>query len=430
MFTQSFPVTVEKQFDLKVDGDLDLRGWGKPEFSASVLRESDLRITTEDDRWVVESSGDLEMWIPEGISIRVIKVEGDADIQDLTGQLVVHGVGGDLELTSVGETRVDSVGGDLDAKKIASLAITAVGGDCSVSRITGAVEISHIGGDMDAEDLGSLKLINVGGDCTANKISGEFSVSNIGGDLDGENLQARVSTVTVGGDLALRVKSGGIKAMAGGDLDLRLDELAAEPVELSAGGDVDLHLPAQANAKMHITSGGRDILMRVGGWNERVEMFVFDFTLGEGTTPIQITAGGDVVVTDGSPQTNKEGSPFEFAGIKVDVDAITRTVQEKVERATQQAENASREIEERIQAAMRRVEEKTRGRTFRMGFEAQPPASPVPPVDPIKPAAPVQPSGNKVSDEERRLILQMLAEQKISADEAIQLLDALEGKSQ
>lgn len=435
MYTQTIPVSTDLHLELKVEGDLELRGWNKPEINVSVLRESDLRITTVENKTTIESGSDLEIWTPEGLPITVLKVEGDAEVQDLSGVLVMRGIGGDLDLNNTGETRVDSVGGDLDAKKLASLDVKAVGGDCSAERIAGPVQISHVGGDMDAEELGSLRLINVGGDCTVRNISGEFAVSNIGGDLDGENIDSKISAVTVGGDLHLRVKSNGLKALAGGDLSIRLDELNSEAVELSAGGDVDLHLPASANTKMHITSGGQEIVMRVGGWNERVEMFLFDFTLGEGTTPIQITAGGDVMVSDGGTQTHahKEAGSFGFAGVKVDVDAISQTVQETVERATRQAEKASREVEERIQAAMRRVEERNRGRRFHMGFDSQPPVPPEPPVIVVPPAQPVppaqQPQG-RVSDEERKLILQMLSEQKISTEEAIHLLDALEGKNQ
>lgn len=433
MYTQTIPVSTETQIELKVDGDLELRGWEKSEISVSVLRENDLRISTEEGRLIIESRSDLEIWAPESLPVTILKVEGDAEIQNLTGSLTVRGVGGDLDLNSTGETRVDSVGGDLDAKKVALLAVTAVGGDCSVERIAGAVQISHTGGDLHAEDLGSLRLINVGGDCYARNITGEFVVSNIGGDLDGENLEVQISAVTVGGDLNLRVKSGGIKALAGGDLNLRIDDLKPDRVELSAGGDVDLHLPAPANAKMHISSGGRDILMRVGGWNERVEMFMFDFTLGEGTTPIQITAGGDVTVNDGGPQTHKETTnAFEFGGVKVDVDAISQTVQETVERATRQAEKASREVEERIQAAMRRVEAKNRGRGFHIGFDSQPSVPPMPstpPAQSVQPVQPAKPVQSRVSDEERKLILQMLSEQKITTEEAIHLLDAIEGKN-
>ncbi len=433
MYTQTLSISNEKEIELKVKRDLELRGWDKSEIEVSAPRESDLVIQTVGEKWIIESLSTLEIWAPKAMAIQVRKVEGDAEIEDMTGMLTIAGIGGDLDIENVGETHIDAVGGDLEAEKAASLEVTAVGGDASVERIPGAVRITNVGGDLDAESLGSLQLINVGGDCNARKIEGAFSAANIGGDLNGTELSAQISSITVGGDLNLRLKQGGIKAMAGGDLNLSLDSLSGEGMTLSAGGDVSLHLPVQANAKMHITSGGRDVLMRVGGWNERVEMYVFDFALGEGATPIQITAGGDVMVTDGGPETHKGSGTFAFGGVKVDVDAISQTVQDVVEKATRSAELASREVEERIQAAMRRVEEQNRRRGFRVGFEGTPSTPPVPPEAPA-PAAPVVPvapaAQGRVSDEERKMILQMLQDHKITADEAIHLLDTLEGKNQ
>ena len=176
-------------------------------------------------------------------------------------------------------------------------------------------------------------------------------------------------------------------------------------------------------------------MMRVGGWNERVEMFNFDFSLGEGLVPIQITAGGDVVVSDGDFENHNGTSHFEFGGVKVDVDAISQTVQDAVQRATEQAEEASRRIEDRIQAEMHRMDDRKWSRGFRMNMKggipdwpANPPPAPVPAQ-----AAPVSAPGNRqsqLSDEERKLILQMLHDHKISAEEAINLLDTLEGKTQ
>lgn len=429
MYTQTVAITTETQVEIKVEGDLELRGWEKPEMLITTPREGDAQIQTGAEKIILEASTDLEVSLPAGLLVNVRKVRGDADIADLTGALTIGSVEGDLDLDDTGETQVNAVGGDLDAKKLAALEVTSVGGDCSLERIAGAVKVTNVGGDLEAEALGSLQLINIGGDCSVRDIAGEFSVANVGGDLEGAALAATVSTVTVGGDLDLRIKAGGVKAMAGGDLNVRFDELIGEPVSISAGGDVSLNLPLQASARMHISSGGGDIMMRVGGWNERVEMYSFDFSLGDGKTPVHITAGGDVIVSDGDTEARKNANSFEFGPVKVDVDAISQTVQDAVERASRQAEIASRQIEERIQAAMRRVEEKNRQRGVRFNFDATP-VPPVPPVPPAAPVAPAQPAPARVSEEERKMILQMLHDQKISAEEAIHLLDALEGKNQ
>lgn len=427
MYSQTIPITSEQKIELHVEGDLELHGWQKAEVTVTVVRENVLQINQSEGKVEIKSTDDLEIWVPEGMEILVQKVEGDAEIEDLSGLLTLRGVGGDLDLDRTGEAHVDAVGGDLDAKKVASLDVISVGGDCSVERIAGAVKVTNVAGDLDAEGLGALQLVNVGGDCTARHIESDFSVGNVGGDLRASDLVAQLSSVTVGGDLSLHVKGGGLKAMAGGDLHLSIDALSDQPVHLSAGGDVTLHLPVHASAKMHIGSGGRDILIRVGGWNERVQMFSFDFTLGEGATPVQIRAGGDVMVSDGDTEKNHTGvNSFEFGGVKVDVDAISQTVQSAVDKAARSAEIASHQIEERIQAAMRRVEEKSRERGIHVNFDG---LSGAPATPPAPPAAPVPPETGRVSDDERKIILQMLADHKISAEEAMHLLDALEGKN-
>ncbi|HWQ05475.1 MAG TPA: DUF4097 family beta strand repeat-containing protein [Longilinea sp.] len=432
MYSQTISITTEKQIELSTDRDLELHGWDKPEVAITVSREGDLQTRTEGDYLIIESRSDLDVWIPGSIQVTVKKVEGDADIENLTGLLAVVGVGGDLDLNNIADTSVDGVGGDLDAKKVSSMDVKSIGGDCSLQRIDGAVRIASVGGDLDADSLGSLELINIGGDCNARNVSGEFSVANIGGDLNGADLNAKIAALTVGGDLNLRVKQGGVKAMTGGDLRLRFEDLTGEAVTLSAGGDVNLRLPPHASAKMHISSGGSDILMRVGGWNERVEMFNFDFSLGDGRVPIQITAGGDVVVSDGDLENHQGAGHFEFGGVKVDVDAISQTVQDAVQKATDRAEEASRRIEDRIQAEMHRMDDRKWSRGFRMHmkdrFQDWPGTSPTAPAQPAPASEPGNRQG-KVSDEERKLILQMLQDHKISAEEAINLLDTLEGKT-
>ena len=74
----------------------------------------------------------------------------------------------------------------------------------------------------------------------------------------------------------------------------------------------------------------------------------------------------------------------------------------------------------------RRMENKGRagaGRRGRIDFSFG--SAPRPPVPPVPPPPP----GEKVSEEERLMILRMLEQKKISMDEAEKLLSALEGKA-
>jgi hypothetical protein len=83
---------------------------------------------------------------------------------------------------------------------------------------------------------------------------------------------------------------------------------------------------------------------------------------------------------------------------------------------------------------MQRLEERRRrlGERFSGPLPPMPPTPPIPPMRPVAPKPPVgtapssEPKVSKVSAEERMLILKMLSEGRISADEANNLLEALE----
>jgi len=115
------------------------------------------------------------------------------------------------------------------------------------------------------------------------------------------------------------------------------------------------------------------------------------------------------------------GNDEEFAG----------RVQEKVQNAMRRAEEKMGEVmrhtEERMRAAEARAAHKSEAQRqqpqWRPGQPPQPPHAgrPVPPQPPVPPQAPVSP----VDDEERRTILRMVSEGKITVEQADQLLAAL-----
>ena len=73
---------------------------------------------------------------------------------------------------------------------------------------------------------------------------------------------------------------------------------------------------------------------------------------------------------------------------------------------------------------MKKMEQRTR-RMERGGFV--PPVPPVPPMPPFSGRRGAAEKKAGVSDEERRLVLKMLEEKKITVEEAARLLEALEG---
>ena len=101
------------------------------------------------------------------------------------------------------------------------------------------------------------------------------------------------------------------------------------------------------------------------------------------------------------------------------------------DRINRRVDEAMRQADTRAQEAMRRLEQRTR-RLEKHGFQG--PGSP--PchrfrVDRNRWAGPIETAAEKksdVSEEEKALILKMLQDKKITAEEAEKLLEALEGK--
>jgi hypothetical protein len=162
--------------------------------------------------------------------------------------------------------------------------------------------------------------------------------------------------------------------------------------------------------------------------------------LGEGKAEVILRAKGDLAVSERGeswgPATDVQ---FEFAMDSwsqqfeaqmaemqrkleerlanipfVDSEHVARRAQEAAERARRQAERAAERARARAERASRKPERHAHGVGVRMSWG--PPSPPKPPAEPV-------------SDTERMAILRMVADKKITADEASRLLAALEGEA-
>lgn len=408
MFKKTYPVGESMTILVRAHADLSLQGWDKMEvFPIDEGRHAPV-VQTEGEILRVTFADDGELLVPTGASVQVERVSGDAHIRNLTGKLAVERVGGDLSVQNVAEA-----------------AVSNIGGDCEVLGVTRALAIHRVGGDLSAEGL-----------------QGAAAVSNVGGDAN---------LVLVGGSLDIK---------AGGDICLTMAQTGEQTVSARAGGDLDLYMSQGASAVISVISRGEDIRLRVDGGKQRLEQQAYQATLGEGTAKLSLQAGGDVYISD---EPHEEES---FASIAANLEEYWQDLEESREeresdsddegfmsgedisrRVNRHVEEAMRRADERIAAAMKRVEERTRqmgrdgmvppippvGRPRKSILIPEPPTPPTPPkspAPPMPPTAPMPPGGkpvkNVVSEEERMLILTMLQEKKITAEEAAKLLEALE----
>jgi hypothetical protein len=380
-------VTDHTMIVIKTHADLDLQGWDRLEVQVLSGASHGLTVSHEEDLVRIHSSDDLDLRVPGGAQITIERVSGDANLRDISGPLQIQRVGGDLSLKNV------------DA----------------------------------------VEIMSVGGDCTAAATSGMLSVQRIGGDFSGADLLGPVKLEGVGGDAAFQAGGGDLQVRSGGDISASVLGAAGQNVRLDAGGDVALSVPDQAGIALDLHSRGRDIAIHYNGESQNIEKRQYQATFGDGSAHISIDAGGDIRISD-----NPTEKP-DYEDLVEDIDEHWSEVEESRSSRTEEpfsgfpfrtkefndhinsrVDEAMRQADTRVQEAMRRLEQRTR-RLEKHGFPPTPPVA----HGSNRWAGPVETAAEKkpeVSDEEKALILKMLQDKKITAEEAEKLLEALEGK--
>jgi len=352
--------------------------------------------------------------------IKVESIGGDLSVVGWDGEILVKGDEDDISLVQGdGEISI-SCGSDLALRvpKDSSFEFLNIGGDASIRGVQGNIDLVTIGGDLSIRDAGSVTIGNIGADFSMRNAKGDVHVKNAGGDVSIRDVDGNVTLDSVGDDLALRGARGDVKVNVGEDVIVYLDPKADGGYSIVAGDDILLVLPLDANATMSMQGDKIDIdLPGVDPDEDATERVV---VLGDGSAKISLSAGGDVRVSNREDAGEFAQEFGNFAGMNFDFSGFGERISRQVERVTARA---TKRAEEAVRRAERTAER--HARRGRVGLEIgrwnwdlkgapKPPTPPVPPTEPV-------------SDDERMSILKMLAEKKITAEQAEQLLSALEG---
>jgi len=414
MSEKTIPVPENVQIIIRARADLDLQGWDKAEIRA--LGDSRRGVSTQ----------------VEGTVITIL-------------------CGDDCDLTVPADAKV---------------VVERVGGDAAMRGIKGGLTIQKVGGDLAVQKTGPLEILSVGGDCFIHASAAALDVQRVGGDLAGVEIQGPVSVSHVGGDIQLQLSASDVSLNGRSDVALSMSGLSGQKVSINSGSDVNLYLPGKVDADLSLVSGG-DIDIEVAGVNEEAD-HVYNGRLGAGGARIAIRAGGDINLSDEAwpdddlaealsdleqhwsqleadrsqhpgraarESSGRFGFYHEGPEVIINTDELTRQV-------NQQVADRMRQAQVHIDAAMKKIEDRARTKGV-IGFVYNPPVPPQSkggaPNPPPAPGAPVPPAAEaaapqpepkpseKVTDEERLLILKMLQEKTITAEEAEKLLEALEG---
>jgi hypothetical protein len=321
----------------------------------------------------------------------------------------------------------------LRVPKDASLFIKRIGGDASLRGVMGNIEIKEIDNDLSIREAGPVTIDTINADFSLRGAKGNLYVKNVGGDVSIRDVDGNVTLDSVADDLALRGARGDIKVNVGEDVVVYLEPKADGVYSVIAGDDILLVLPSDANATLNLHGDKIDIDWP--GIENEEDAIERGITLGNGSAKITLNAGGDIRVTNNVDAGNSAEDFGNFAGMNFDWsgfgERLSRQVERGVGRAARHAEEAAHRAERLASEAARRAERhaerqarrwKGNVKVGRWNWDFGPGHGRGHIQTP-----PTPPGSEPVAEEERMAVLKMLAEKKITAEQAEQLLSALEG---
>lgn len=322
----------------------------------------------------------------------------------------------------------------------AAVTIHAVRGDLRVKGLRGAVAIGAVNGDVALRDVGPTALQKAHGDVSVRHVDGPLTIEAMTGDGRIYAVNGPLALGEVGGDLRVDGLQGGLDARwVGADVNLGPPFPPGTAFRVKAGSDLEVRLPPDASVRFSLRSGGQ-----TRSYIAELELTerdgVYEGVLGAGEALLEAEVGGRVRLLPAEAEGVEEGdfgfaADIESLGVeigariaeamaemearleqslsRVDSDALRL----KIQRATEKAQRATERAAEEARRAAEREAERARLRAERAERRWQRASG-------QRPAPPRTPP----TDEERVRILRLVEQGKITPEQAIDLLSALEGR--
>lgn len=304
------------------------------------------------------------------------------------------------------------------------LMLEEIRGNCNVFGKFDQINIEKIGGNLEISQGRDVQVEVIGGNCVLGAIDGRMSVEKVGGNLRAQSLLGNFSFEKVGGNLHLNGTLSNFSCSVGGNANVNCDSLTGNENEIHAGGNLKMNLQPEMNFVLSARAGAQ-LRIKLGHMEEKGLSRSVEKTFGSGGSLLTLKAGGNLKLTDQEPIVDQPFQPKPFddeawaeleqrvethlrSGSDVDLSYFLNLEKEINREITEKTKFA----QERIQAAMEKMNKKFQAFTPEAGFTHT--------INLKKD----KPAG--VSDEERMMILQMLQDKKITAEEADQLLQILE----
>jgi hypothetical protein len=348
--------------------------------------------------------------------IKIESVEGDLRLAGWDNDEIL--VKADEDTTSLqqgGDELTISCQDDLaiNLPKNSKVHIQTVNGDMSVRGLAGDFEVDVVNGDVAIRDAGKVTLSAVESDFNLRGAKGDVHVKSVGGDASLREVDGSLAIDSVSDDLAIRGIGGNLKVDVDADVVIHLEPKPGQEYSVVAGDDIMLVLPEDADTTLALSADRISVNFPGVELDDATSQTV---TLGEGAAKISLNAGSRLLVSTSKGAAESADEFGNFAGMMFDWGSWGREIGQEWEGIGREwGDRISRQAQETAQLVERKVRHAARRRNARMKWtwdlEGMPKA----------------PKREPVSEEERMTILRMLAEKKITAEQAEELLSALEG---
>ncbi len=314
-----------------------------------------------------------------------------------------------------------------------SISIDRINGNLEVVGYQKSMDIANISGNCSIQSIDALTAENISGNCKISSVKNDATIRNVSGNFSIGTTEGSLNVGGVGGNFSGNAEIIKLLTTVGGNIKIRANSIQGTESQLRAGGNIKLYIQDISDSTIEARAGGL-VMYEKDEQSEKYRNGKFNITNGSGNKKLVLKAGGNIKISD---QYEDVEIPETFGS--VDDDYVDQVEQKFEARARQTSgfdfsdlfdiegeigdriREKTKLADEKIQRAMEKMERKF---SFREEF-GDIPRPPKPPSPPSGPEYKTSQKTSSVTQEERLMVLKMLQDKIISAEEADRLLRAL-----
>jgi hypothetical protein len=316
MFTQTFRASQPPQVRLvECTGKLIVEPWDERDIAVEATAQPE-SIEMEGETLVIRrANSDLLLRVPAETNVAIADQRGDVAARGIHALAIVYAEGNVQVAAISGAVRLRDIYGTTRSDDVESLVIehdTQPRQHRLLKRLRREIEVSNTRTVEIAEASDNLTITTaqrvavgpVGGNATVREVAGELRLGAIGGNCTVERVAGELRTGTIGGNADVRA-TGAVLQMGniGGNLTLEGAPLTSAAVQhagrLVVGGNARLEFPDDANLAIHATLGGT---IHGAGINSTFAGGMATISYGAGAPRLDLIVGGNLELYGGAPE--------------------------------------------------------------------------------------------------------------------------------